>query len=146
MVCGMTRIVEAIIAIDPGARTGWAVFRGGLLSAAGVMSPGGRVRTNDAEVVFVEVPDRVEPGIPLLDILLCARRAGELGERHGGDATVEYVNASAWKGSVPKKIHNSRVLALLSASERAILSSKDHNMIDAVGLGLWALGRMGRGK
>lgn len=138
--------MNRLVAIDPGARTGIAEFRDGILHAAGVSSFQALVtgRGIFEGRIVVEVPDRVEPGIPLADILLLARRAGGLGYRFSPGP--EFVGASLWKGSVPKKIHNSRVLALLSDSERAILPSRDHNMIDAVGLGLWALGRMRRGR
>lgn len=53
-----------------------------------------------------------------------------------------------WKKQVDKRVHNARVLDRLSAAELALLTalrlpeSKRHNVIDAIGLGLWALGRM----
>jgi hypothetical protein len=59
-----------------------------------------------------------------------------------------YVPAK-WKGQVPKDIHNKRILARLDAEERAILdavkcpASLKHNVIDAVGIGLFHLGRIG---
>lgn len=56
--------------------------------------------------------------------------------------------ASTWKGSVPKKIHNVRILNALSPEERAIYdaeptaSSLKHNIVDAIGIGLYHLERM----
>lgn len=51
-----------------------------------------------------------------------------------------------WKGSVPKKIHQPRILDALKDHERGILEeipkTYRHNAVDAVGLGLWASGRM----
>jgi hypothetical protein len=52
-----------------------------------------------------------------------------------------------WKGQVPKEIHNARAMKRLSPAEAALVApagpaSKLNNAIDAVGLGLWALGRM----
>jgi hypothetical protein len=44
--------------------------------------------------------------------------------------------APTWKGSVPKKIHNNRVLAQLSEKERGIIGT-NHNVIDSAGLWLW---------
>ena len=51
------------------------------------------------------------------------------------------VKPAEWKGQVPKKIMNERVLSKLSAQERAIVKD-NHNAIDAVGLGLHVLGRL----
>ena len=48
---------------------------------------------------------------------------------------------------MPKDIHNRRVLKALSESELAVLPKRpraktpDNNMVDAVGIGLWRLGR-----
>ncbi len=50
-----------------------------------------------------------------------------------------------WKGQVPKKIMNARVLSRLSPQERLRIEdsgSKTHNTIDAVGIGLYRLGRL----
>ena len=53
---------------------------------------------------------------------------------------------SAWKAQIPKTIHKSRILGNLDPVEfRVIVSPADHNTIDAIGIGLWALGRSGRG-
>lgn len=51
---------------------------------------------------------------------------------------------SEWKGQVKKMVMVRRILESLSASERALMQSvnDNHNVVDAVGLGLWALGRM----
>jgi hypothetical protein len=50
-----------------------------------------------------------------------------------------------WKGQVPKEIHNTRVLAKLTDAERVVMpdlpASKLHNVIDAVGLGLYEVER-----
>lgn len=56
------------------------------------------------------------------------------------------VAPSAWKAQIPKSVHKSRILGNLDPAEfRAIVSPADHNTIDAIGIGLWALGRSGRG-
>lgn len=54
---------------------------------------------------------------------------------------------SAWKGNVPKEVHRERIAALLDPAERALLGplEGDHDVWDAVGLGLWVVGRAGRG-
>jgi hypothetical protein len=56
------------------------------------------------------------------------------------------VAPSAWKAQIPKSVHKSRILGNLDPGEfRAIVSPADHNTLDAIGIGLWALGRSGRG-
>ncbi len=53
-----------------------------------------------------------------------------------------------WKGNVPKKIMTERIKKLLTPKERAILDAGDwpksleHNVVDAIGIGLWRLGRL----
>ncbi len=47
-----------------------------------------------------------------------------------------------WKGQVPKAIHHERIRRVLSTKELGLVSRVDHNVMDAVGLGLWALGRL----
>lgn len=61
------------------------------------------------------------------------------------------VRPHAWKGGVPKDIHNKRVLAKLDDAGRALVAAvkpaaKRHNAIDGVGIGQWYLERNGHGK
>jgi hypothetical protein len=64
------------------------------------------------------------------------------------DEVETYVPAQ-WKGQVPKEIHNRRIIATLTPNEQTLLAnvkcpvSLKHNVVDAVGIGLFALGRMG---
>lgn len=55
---------------------------------------------------------------------------------------------AVWKGQVPKEVHNKRVLKHLTEKEHGFMepvsASLRHNQIDAVGLGLYHLGRMPR--
>jgi len=55
------------------------------------------------------------------------------------------VQPSVWKGQVPKKIHGPRIVAVLSNDEKKGIDLKNHNTVDAIGLGLWALKRLARG-
>lgn len=59
--------------------------------------------------------------------------------------SLSVVRPSEWKGSVPKKVHHVRIAALLSGVELSRLTATDADTLDAVALGLWALGRTGRG-
>ena len=53
---------------------------------------------------------------------------------------VEWVEPRAWKGTVPKAIMCKRILAKLDKNEYGrIKNPKDHNIIDAVGIGLWKI-------
>ena len=55
----------------------------------------------------------------------------------------------AWKAGVPKAVHHRRALAALWPTERRTISEAgrldDGDVLDAVALGLWAVGRLGRG-
>jgi hypothetical protein len=60
----------------------------------------------------------------------------------------EYVPVTSWKGQVPKPkkgqeyIVERRVRKRLSEPEAALLGEKpDHNVVDAIGIGLWTLQR-----
>ncbi len=55
---------------------------------------------------------------------------------------VSHVFPSDWKGQVPKKIMTERIFNTLRLSELTALQSKDHNTLDAVGIGLSHLGRL----
>ncbi len=62
------------------------------------------------------------------------------------DVPVRVYLPEEWKHQVPKKIHNERALARLDADELAVIpqlaSSRLHNVIDAVALGLVDSGRL----
>lgn len=149
--------LSSLLALDPGATTGWAFFQDGLLEAAGYVKSTERFyykpkKTLNVRSVLIELPQERHQGGKKTDvrsIITLAVRVGELKrEWESRGAQVELVWPTTWKGSVPKKIHNRRVLAALSKAERALLPLRprakdhDHNMLDAVGEGLWKLGRM----
>jgi hypothetical protein len=142
-----------VIAIDPGETSGWSWFRNSSLVACakhrGIPRlPEGAGFKGEGKIV-IEKP-MVYPGAPVdvNDLITLAIKVGEWKEylwaRFGVEP--ELVTAPTWKGSVPKEIHHQRLLKVLTEEERAIMpktkSGKyDHNMLDAVGLGLWKLGR-----
>lgn len=142
-----------MIAIDPGRSTGWARFERGRLVAAG-HTDGDRpvVPAPDDGVSVIEVPSPGDQRAPVVDLLVLARRAGLVAgvlaaARLAGpfrlDAGEFFVAARTWKGSVPKLVMGKRILALLDAEELGALGPKArHDAIDAVGLGLWKLGRL----
>lgn len=52
---------------------------------------------------------------------------------------------SAWKGAIPKPIHHARVRPYLTPDEATLWDALTHDGRDAAALGLWAVGRTGRG-
>lgn len=137
------------IAVDPGAVYGWAVFSCGELINCSTGYPPARAYSG-YQAVILEIPDRVEPGIPLKDVLTCARRAGKI-ERDAEREMLrlEVVPPVRWKGTISKATTEARVRKALTPVEAArlpnVAKSVAHNMFDAIGIGLWALGRFGRG-
>jgi len=151
-------MAKKLIALDPGKNTGIALFDGPELAyaflAGDVPAPFelvGRGPVDPSTVLIIEIP-RVYPGArsedpnDLIGVAICAGRWIE----YLGCNVVQCVHPQDWKASVPKAVHNQRVLAKLTEKEKCRLPSlpktKLHNVIDAVGLGLFALGRMQRGK
>lgn len=144
----------SLITFDPGNNTGWAIFEDDSLIDAGFL-PFGSVRREitvyTGDRVLIEAPRHYphrEKG-DVNDLLDLSVRAGELKAwAESKTAKVELVWPRTWKGTVPKEIHNQRVLRALRPVEIRLLpktprSKKyDHNMVDAVGMGLWKLKRL----
>lgn len=84
---------------------------------------------------------------PPNDIVKLAQGAGRWAGRYDALAIdVHFVMPNTWKGGpVPKRISHPRIKATLSAAERAIVTaacaghapSVQHNILDAVGIGVW---------
>ena len=63
------------------------------------------------------------------------------------DANCRFTLPYGWKGNINKAIMTNRISASLTDAERGVIVSvgaKDHNTIDAVGIGLWQLGRLNK--
>jgi hypothetical protein len=155
-----------LLAIDPGLDTGWALFStAGQLVACGLGDPrlSDRHRVADLRTVVIERPfvyPRGQTKNPN-DVLSLAVNAGEWGGLYRQWADVKYVLPFQWKGSVPKKISHARISAKLSDAEKAVVDtamargrscaskalgrpiarSLQHNVLDAVGLGLFTVSR-----
>jgi hypothetical protein len=57
-----------------------------------------------------------------------------------------YVYPFEWKGNMPKKVHHKRVKKALSEDEMDCVDPcGTHDMWDAIGIGLYATGRTGKG-
>lgn len=153
--------LEHVLAIDPGIRcTGVAYFRYSNLERLDAFSTkakddlGKRVafiskkiketfENTIFDLVVIEYPEiyrHTKQDIDYEDILAVTLVAGAV---LGSVVSKEWrlPKPKQWKGQVPKNIHNDRVLNRLYEHERGWPELSNHNAIDAVGLGLWGLGR-----
>jgi|ERR1700690_2820420 len=139
-------MIHSLLALDPGARTGWASYVGGKLVGCGVVSPNELLETpGKGDMVVIENP-QIYPNSPArpADILKLARIVGRYEERYGYRwKHIELIEPHQWKGSVPKDIMLKRIEDATPLTDRPALLAYQggyrHNMIDAVGLGRWAL-------
>jgi hypothetical protein len=151
------------VVIDPGGVCGWAVFTHGRLTACGygkfekvLELPLTRARVG---VFLVEIPvaysgrrSKTNPN----NLIRTMARGGEFKYKFRLQGlAVEEVVPNRWKGNIPKPakgetyIIETRVLSRLDEREKRLLYQTksarakrlDHNLIDAVYMGLWRLGR-----
>ena len=160
-------MIPPLIAVDPGLRgCGVAVFCARSLSWAryvenpaksgrGPEAWGAMSRAIHTQVqkngplppftYFFEIP-QVYPGVPETDANDLIDLAGVVGAIVGQeDVHVAWCHPRAWKGQVPKRVMNERVKKKLQAEENSnffSVGALDHNTWDAVGLGLYYLGRL----
>lgn len=146
-----------ILAIDPGKHFfGYAFFRWGSLLHAGsekvekIGSVSLELKDYGAIQLVLERPEvyrqRALKGDPkhLIDLGITLGRVVE----NFPHCYYEYVLPKVWKGQVPKKIMNDRVYGRLSTNEKKIVDTsrapktRRHDMLDAVGIGLWKLRRL----
>lgn len=161
---------DLTLAVDPGKHScAWATFMGDRLWDASLVrgksgapphvAPGAEGLARVLEswsygVRFVLEQPTVYPGArenDPNDLISIATEGGLfVGAVRGGRAgPTVLVAPRTWKGGVPKDIHQRRILAKLTAPEVArleaalvnVLPTLRHNVVDAVGIGLWAVGR-----
>ncbi len=154
-----------IVAIDPGVKaSGVACFDGGSLVSAFWARESG-ARSMEAEVILRassafgfsagEVVAVVEEPITVRgrafrgsteSLLKLSQSIGALRAMLQSIGTrVELTSVRAWKGNVPTEALQERLLRKLDEDEKLRIEwpaqSYAHNIVDAISLGLWALGR-----
>lgn len=151
-----------LLAIDPGADTGWALFDSARrLQGCGLGTPAPTGTLLEVIIECEQLRGRGEKNPN--SILLMARNAGEWFGRFDGLA--RYIRVADWKGSTPKDINHRRTFACLDPSEIKALvigcsglsprsapidqairkgltkADKRGNVLDAIGIGLFGVGR-----
>lgn len=136
----------SVLAIDPGSHTGWAYgsTSEGLL-ACGLGDGWRSVPYPVGGRAVLEYP-QIRPGTPRPnDIVTLAFTAGAIAARlEDRGWPVEKVFPVRWKGTIDKKRHHPRIVGALLPHESRVLSralqgvAKQDDVIDAVGLFLWA--------
>lgn len=165
--------MEAVIllSVDPSlTNSGWAVFRDGTLAKVGhvpteprdplanrVIALANQVTWDRYQVsrLVVEFP-RIYPGPQQKgdqnDLLPLAAIAGAMAlvikqVQGWGSPPAEFFHPRQWKGQVPKKVMFARIKKHMTPAELALLDGiADRyvgDVLDAIGLGLWYLGRLG---
>lgn len=139
-----------LVAIDPGANQGWALFDldGRLVRCGLGAPPAATYGVVERPVIYPRGQQRARPR----DIITLALRAGETAGalRAAGACVVEYVEPRVWKrGAIKKAVSHRRIRAKLTAAElrvvaagsKGLSASKKLDVLDAVGIGLFTVGR-----
>lgn len=157
-----------LLACDPGFAksnaTGCACFFDGKLVAAGAISPKadklvdrleevvrwmGEISFAPHATLVIELP-KIYPGPQQKgdpdDVVLLATLAGMIAGRvpHG---ELRLPRPQEWKGNVPKDVMLKRIEGRLEPAEKAVLEAakgKRDAILDACGIGMWALQRLGQ--
>lgn len=155
-----------LLAVDPGLSTGWALFELDRLHSCDGGDPPFQLATK-----FIVEKPQVYPGTPASkanNLVTLAFQAGGYWARAGQFATERVqVLPHAWKGDTPKPIHHQRVWRTLLIPEQVTAEAtcpglgtylekcrhsvtlrkpapggKHADVMDAIGLGLFALNRL----
>lgn len=151
-----------LISVDPGkVGLGWAYFENSYLLKAGIIE--NVLELQKLNYTFVELLSCCRPTVCVIevpqvyqqrswkgdpnDLIDVAVIAGVVAAAASAFGEPQLIRPHAWKGNRPKAVDIEYTLSLLSDDERVIvegcgaLKSKLHNVIDAVGIGLWKLER-----
>ena len=158
------RKLRRVLAVDPGKTMGWALFHDSKLMAAGCCTREalqfGALSAQARAARHSLPPSELEEDCSVIGEIPSYR--GRQGKNKGspddliwlgvqlGQATglymrkvevVDFVTPNEWKGSVSKEICHERVKKILGPDEEM---PENENARDAVGVGLWYLGRYRR--
>lgn len=140
-----------ILSVDSGGNMGWALFDKTLLACD--LGLPALLRPEKAYVgavtrIIIERPHTGRTRARARDIITLAIRAGEVGGvlRYLTGVEPEYIEPQKWKGQLNKKRCNDIVEARLLPQEKSLLNkikplSAKHNVLDAIGIGLFSVGR-----
>ncbi len=149
--------MQMLYSIDPGKhRTAVAAFRDSEL--VGVYFTTGKDVNVEAEHLgqaVMELP-RVYPGSPVRQndlIDLTAEGMSVAAKLSAPKTAVKRVEPSQWKGQAPKEVIKERIMRRLTLDEmyrlcvclEPVNKSLQHNLFDAIGIGLYALKRARKG-
>jgi hypothetical protein len=135
----------SLLAIDPGAKTGYAVFYDGKLALTGVFEPGDISKNlgSEFDLVAIENPviyphSKANPN----SILKLARVVGRY-EQYFQACRQRLVEPRDWKGTINGDIMVARILNQMTTPESLVFlkyqGGYKHNAVDAIGLGKWAM-------
>ena len=106
-----------------------------------------------ADRAVIETPQQYPNSpVPRESLEALSLVAGALSHNLPKSTAVERIYPRVWKGQVPKAVMLRRIRAHLSAEEISVVTALDlpkssvHNVWDAVGICLWAVGRLGARK
>lgn len=131
-------------AIDPGVDYyAVATFVGPALMSACVI-PIADISRVDRPLVIELAQIYQRSGVRQADIADLLFATGYIAAHYKGG--IRKVRPAEWKGQVPKKIHHPRIKQSLVTHERAIIDGMNKgdlkHVMDAIGIGLFACGRM----
>jgi hypothetical protein len=149
-------IKRSLATCDPGRFAGLAAFGDGVLRWCSLnVAPDSH--TGPFDRLVIEIPNANEKRkkkIDPQDLITLAISAGRWIERIPHSALTQEF-PSEWKAGTPKEMHNGLVLQALDPFERAVFArcmqeqhvpkGKLNNVVDAIGIGLEIIGRIGRG-
>ncbi len=136
-----------LLAIDPGARTGWAVFREAQLVSCGLTTPAkwsmlDGCSDGKPDVVIEEPTIYPHSKANPADVMSLQLKVGELkGRFEAVGCKVTLVQPRTWKRQVTKQICHMRAAKVLTDAERSLAATANHDTWDAIALGLWYLKR-----
>lgn len=132
----------SLLTIDPGTVTGWALWEDKQLVACAATVEWDNLSAAHVTKLVIEIPTTRgrQQKAAGNDLISLAFKAGYL-VRSVYCTSYETVTPVTWNKGNRKEITKTRSEKALSAAERARVVGDDHNMWDAIGIGLWVLKR-----